>query len=58
MKGHGSPFRIVDIHWPKKFCNLTPPGRKRRGRLQQSWESQLTDFMRETWKKVWQKVNI
>jgi hypothetical protein len=37
---------MEDSRWPKKICQCIPHGRKRRGRPQQSWRNQVTDFMK------------
>ena len=42
LKWHG----IEDSRWSKKIYQWTPNGRRRRGRPQQSWKNQATDFMR------------
>jgi hypothetical protein len=39
------PSRMDDIYWPKKLYQWIPHGRRGRKRLQQSWKSQVTDFM-------------
>ena len=41
-------LRMEDNRWPKKIQQWTPHGRSRRGRLQQSGKSQVTDFMRSS----------
>jgi hypothetical protein len=35
-----------DSRWPKKICQWTPHGGRRRGRPQQSFRNQVTDFMK------------
>jgi hypothetical protein len=37
---------MEEISWLKKIYKWTPHGRRRRGRPQQSWRAQVTDFMR------------
>ena len=39
-------LRIDDSRWTKKIYQWTPLGRRRRGRPQQTWKNQVTDFMR------------
>jgi hypothetical protein len=39
---------MEDSGWPKKIYQWTPQGRRRRGRSQQSWRNQVTDFMRSS----------
>ena len=46
LKWYGHLLRIEDSRWPKKIYKWTPHGRRRRGRTQQSWKNQVTDFMR------------
>ena len=38
---YGHLLRMEDSRWPKKIYQW-----RRRGRLQQSWKNQVTDFMR------------
>ena len=45
LKWYGHLLRMEDICWPKKIYQWAPHGRRRRGRPQQSWRNQLTDFM-------------
>ena len=37
---------LEDINWPKKIYQWTPHSRRRRGRPQQSWKNQVTDFVK------------
>ena len=46
LKWYGHLLRMEDSRWPKKIYQWTPHGRRRRGRLQQLWENEVTDFMR------------
>ena len=46
MKCYGHFFRMEDSRWPKKIYQWTPHGRRTRGRPQQSWKNQVTDFSR------------
>ena len=39
-------LRMKISRWPRKICQWTSHGRRRRGRPQQSWRNQVTDFMR------------
>ena len=46
LKWYGHLLRMEDSRWPKKIYQWTSNGRRRRGRPQQSWRNQVTDFMR------------
>ena len=46
LKWYGHLLRMEDYRWAKKIYQWTLHGRRRRGRLQQSWRNQVTDFMR------------
>ena len=46
LKWYGHLFRMEDSRWPNKIYEWTPHGRRRRGRSQQLWKNQATDFMR------------
>ena len=46
LKWYGHLLRMEYSRWPKKIYQWTPYGRRRRGRPQQSWTNQVTDFMR------------
>ena len=46
LKCYGHLLRMEDGRWPKKIYQWTPHGRRRKGRPQQSWKNQVTDFMR------------
>jgi hypothetical protein len=46
LKWYEHLFIMEDSRWPKKIYQWTPHGRKGRGRPQQSWKNQVTDFMR------------
>ena len=46
LKWYGHLLRMEDSHWAKKVYQWIPHGRKRRGRLQQSWRNQGMDFMK------------
>ena len=46
LKCYGQLLRMEDSRWPNKTYQWTPPGRRRRGRQQQSWINQVMDFMR------------
>ena len=48
LKQYGYFLRTEDSRWPKKIYQWTLHGRRRRGRPQQSWKNQVTDFMRST----------
>ena len=37
---------MEDGRWPKKIYQWRPHGGRRRGRPQQSWKNQVTDFTR------------
>ena len=45
LKWYGH-LRMTDGRWPKNIYQWTRHGRRRRGRSQQSWKNQVTDFMR------------
>ena len=45
---------MEDSHCPKMIYQWTPHGRRRRGRPQQSWKDQVTDFMRSYGFGVWE----
>ena len=45
LKWYGHILRMKDSRWLKIY-QWKPHDRKRRGRPQQSWENQVTDFMR------------
>ena len=50
---------MEDSRWPKKIYQWTPHGRRRRGRPQQSWRNQVTDFMRSrNMEEVKKKIDI
>ena len=46
LKWRGHLLRMEDTIWPNKIYQWTSHGRVRRGRPQQSWKNQMTDFMR------------
>ena len=46
LKWYGHLLRMEDSRWSKKIYQWTPHGRRRRGRPQQSWRNQVTDFMK------------
>jgi hypothetical protein len=46
LKWYGHLLRTENSRWTKKICQWTPHGRRRRGRPQQTWKNQVTDFMR------------
>ena len=46
LKWYGQLLRMKDSRWQKKIYHWTPHGRRRRGRPQQSWKNQVTDFMK------------
>ena len=46
LKLYGHLLRMEDGRCPKKIYQWTPHGWRRRGRPQQSWKNQVTDFMR------------
>ena len=43
LRWYGNHLRMEDSRWPK--TRWTPHSRRRRGRLQQSWKNQVTDFI-------------
>ena len=45
LKWYGHLLRMEGSRWPNIF-QWTPHGRRRRGRPQQSWRNQVTDFMK------------
>ena len=45
VKWYGHLLIMEDSRWTKKICQWTPHARRRRGRPQQSWKNQATDFM-------------
>ena len=46
LKWYGHLLRMEDGPWLKKIYLWTPHGRRRRGRPQQTWRNQVTDFMK------------
>ena len=46
LKWYGHRLRMKDSPWPKMIYKWIPHGRSRRGRPQQSWKIQVTNFMR------------
>ena len=44
LNWYGHLLRMEDSRWPKKTYQWTQRGRRRRGRPQQSWKNQMTDF--------------
>ena len=42
----GHILRMDDIRWPKKIYQWTLRNGRRRGKPQQSWKNEVTDFMR------------
>ena len=46
LKWYGHLLRMEANRWPKMIYLLSPQGRRRRGRPQQSWRNQVTGFMR------------
>ena len=47
LKWYRHFLRMEDSsHWPKMICQWIPHGRKGKGRQQQSWKNQVTNFMR------------
>ena len=47
LKWYGHLLRMEDSSWPKKIYQWTPHGRRRIGRLQQSWKNQVTDHEKQ-----------
>ena len=46
LKWYAHLLRMEDSRWPKKIYQWTTHGRRRRGKPQQSWRNQVTDFMK------------
>ena len=46
LKWYGHHLRMEDSRLPKKIYQWTPHGRRKRGRPQQSWKNQVTDFVK------------
>ena len=46
LKWYGHLLRMEDSRWPKKIYQWKPHRRRSRGRPQQSWRKQVTDFMK------------